>query len=121
MRSPVASTSRPHVGSWDRNRVTCVIAKTKTRSSSPARSACSSIVLPYSPAMPRQIVLLRGINLGSRNRIAMPALREALEEAGFEDVQTYLQSGNVVLSSRAAPTTVARKAKGLVADRFGLE
>ena len=71
--------------------------------------------------MLRQVVLLRGINLGSRNRIAMPALREAFENAGFEDVQTYLQSGNVVLSSRAAPTTVARKAKGLVADRFGLE
>jgi uncharacterized protein (DUF1697 family) len=69
----------------------------------------------------RQIVLLRGINLGSRNRIAMPALREALAEAGFEDVQTYLQSGNVVLSSRAAPKTVARKCEGLVADRFGLD
>src|SRR5919204_4816018 len=138
MRSPVASTSRPHVGSWDRNRVTCVIAKTKTRSkksssavtscsistarsSDSARSACSSIVLPYSPAMPRQIVLLRGINIGSRNRIAMPALREAFADAGFEDVQTYLQSGNVVASSKAAPKTVARKTKGLIADRFGLD
>jgi uncharacterized protein (DUF1697 family) len=71
--------------------------------------------------MPRQIVLLRGINIGSRNRIAMPALREAFADAGFEDVQTYLQSGNVVASSKAAPKTVARKTKGLIADRFGLD
>jgi uncharacterized protein (DUF1697 family) len=71
--------------------------------------------------MPRQIVLLRGINLGSRNRIAMPALREAFEEAGFEEVKTYLQSGNVVVSSKASPRTVARKAKALIADRFGLD
>jgi uncharacterized protein (DUF1697 family) len=66
-------------------------------------------------------VLLRGINLGSRNRIAMPALREAFAGAGFEDVQTYLQSGNVVLSSGAAAKTVARKCKAVIADRFGLE
>jgi len=51
----------------------------------------------------------------------MPKLREALADAGFGDVKTYLQSGNVVLSSRAAPTTVARKVDRLVADRFGLE
>ena len=71
--------------------------------------------------MLRQVVLLRGINLGSRNRIAMPALRKALTEAGFEDVQTYLQSGNVVLSSGAAPATVTRKCKALIAERFGLD
>ena len=71
--------------------------------------------------MPRQIVLLRGINIGSRNRIAMPALREALEEDGFGDVKTYVQSGNVVLTSRAAPETVARKVERLIADRFGLD
>jgi uncharacterized protein (DUF1697 family) len=71
--------------------------------------------------MPRQIVLLRGINIGSRNRIAMPALREALTEAGFDDVRTYLQSGNVVLSSRAAPATVARKCEAAIAERFGLD
>jgi uncharacterized protein (DUF1697 family) len=51
----------------------------------------------------------------------MPALREAFEDAGFEDVKTYLQSGNVVVASKAAPKTVAQKAKGLIADRFGLD
>jgi uncharacterized protein (DUF1697 family) len=51
----------------------------------------------------------------------MPKLREALAEAGFDDVRTYLQSGNVVLSSRASPDTVARKTKRLIADEFGLD
>jgi uncharacterized protein (DUF1697 family) len=71
--------------------------------------------------MARLIVLLRGVNLGARNRVAMPALREALGEAGFKEVGTYLQSGNVVLSSSAP----AKKTKGVVErilrDRFGLD
>jgi uncharacterized protein (DUF1697 family) len=71
--------------------------------------------------MARYVALLRGINLGARNRIAMPTLREALEDAGFEDVRTYLQSGNVVLSSRAKPAGVARKIEQAIEERFGLE
>jgi uncharacterized protein (DUF1697 family) len=71
--------------------------------------------------MARHVVLLRGINIGPRNRIAMPALREALEEAGFANVGTYLQSGNVVLESRAKPETVRRKVEQLIAERFKLE
>ena len=53
------------------------------------------------PRPPTQIVLLRGVNIGSHNRIAMPKLREALGAAGFDDARTYLQSGNVALSSGA--------------------
>jgi uncharacterized protein (DUF1697 family) len=71
--------------------------------------------------MARLVVLLRGINIGSRNRISMPELREALEEAGYDDVRTYLQSGNVVLTSRGAAKRVARDCERLIADRFGLE
>jgi uncharacterized protein (DUF1697 family) len=71
--------------------------------------------------MARHVVLLRGINLGPRNRIAMGDLREALEGAGFEDVRTHLQSGNVVLTSSAKPESVARKAKTVIEERFGLE
>lgn len=68
--------------------------------------------------MASRIVLLRGINLGSTNRIAMPALREALADAGFDDVRTYLQSGNVVLSSPSRPEQAVRK---VIADEFGLD
>jgi uncharacterized protein (DUF1697 family) len=69
----------------------------------------------------RHVVLLRGINIGSRNRISMPELREALEDAGFKDVRTYLQSGNVVVGSTAKPESVGRKFEKLVKERFGLE
>lgn len=51
----------------------------------------------------------------------MPALRELLSNAGFEDVSTYLQSGNVVLSSDAAPEKVAAKCERLIAEEFGLD
>jgi uncharacterized protein (DUF1697 family) len=71
--------------------------------------------------MAKHIVLLRGINIGPRNRIAMPALREALQGAGFTEVQTYLQSGNVVLESRAKPEAVRRKVEQLIEKQFGLE
>jgi uncharacterized protein (DUF1697 family) len=68
-----------------------------------------------------RIVLLRGINLGSRNRVSMPDLRAALEEAGFGDVRTYLQSGNAVLTSAASAERVARKCEGAITAAFGLE
>jgi uncharacterized protein (DUF1697 family) len=75
----------------------------------------------YPPKVARHVVLLRGINIGARNRIAMGELRQALEDAGFKDVGTYLQSGNVVLSSAAKPENVARKCERVIEARFGLE
>ncbi|HYM55794.1 MAG TPA: DUF1697 domain-containing protein [Solirubrobacteraceae bacterium] len=69
----------------------------------------------------RQIVLLRGINLGARNRVAMPQLRELLTSAGFGDVRTYLQSGNVVLSSDASPQELASECERRIARGFGLD
>jgi uncharacterized protein (DUF1697 family) len=72
-------------------------------------------------AVSTQIVLLRGINIGSRNRVPMAKLREALEDAGFGDVRTHLQSGNVVLSSKTKPEQTARKCERLIEAEFGLE
>jgi len=69
----------------------------------------------------RHIVLLRGINIGPRNRIAMPALRAALERVGFEDVRTYVQSGNVVLTSRDSGQKVALACERLIDREFGLD
>jgi uncharacterized protein (DUF1697 family) len=69
----------------------------------------------------RQVVLLRGVNVGGRNKLAMPALRTALEQAGMEDVTTYVQSGNVVLDSAAKPAALARACEAVIAERFGLQ
>jgi uncharacterized protein (DUF1697 family) len=71
-------------------------------------------------AAARHIVLLRGINLGSHNRVSMPHLREVLANAGFDDVRTYLQSGNVVLTSSASPAHVARTCEQHIADTLDL-
>jgi uncharacterized protein (DUF1697 family) len=68
-----------------------------------------------------QIVLLRGINLGAKRRVAMPALRELLTDAGFGDVRTYVQSGNVVLSTRHAPARVGRDCEQLISAAFGFD
>ncbi len=69
----------------------------------------------------RQIALLRGINLGPTNRIPMPALREALGDAGFDNVRTYVQSGNVVLDSDLTPEDLAGRCHDVIAERFGLD
>ncbi len=71
--------------------------------------------------MPRLIVLLRGVNLAGRNRVSMPRLREALEEAGFEDVSTYVQSGNLVLSSKTSAKRAKTEIERLIADRFDVD
>ena len=71
--------------------------------------------------MARQIALLRGINLASRNRVPMAGLRTALAEAGYEDVATLVQSGNIVLTSSQKPKTLEREISKLVLDEFGVE
>lgn len=71
--------------------------------------------------MARQIVLLRGINLGSKRRVAMPKLREVLEDAGYEDVQTYVQSGNIVLSTSKSAKQTARAVEKLIKQHFRLD
>ena len=45
---------------------------------------------------PTYVALLRGINVGGKNRVPMRELEEVFVEAGCRDVRTYIQSGNVV-------------------------
>jgi uncharacterized protein (DUF1697 family) len=78
-------------------------------------------LVPYAGDVPRLVVLLRGVNLVSRNRVSMPELRRALEGAGFERVETYLQSGNVVLATDLRPQALAGVVAGVVSERFGVD
>jgi uncharacterized protein (DUF1697 family) len=71
--------------------------------------------------MARMIVLLRGINLGARNRIAMPALREALADAGLPRARTYVQSGNIVVETALSPLALVAATEEAILDRFGLQ
>jgi uncharacterized protein (DUF1697 family) len=67
------------------------------------------------------VVLLRGINLGASRRIAMADLRAMLEDMGYEDVRTVLQSGNVVLTADDAPNAVGRAIEGRIRTDFGMD
>ena len=65
--------------------------------------------------------MLRGINLGPARRVPMAGLRALFAEAGYDDVRTYVQSGNVVLGSDAAPAELEREAAALISERFGFD
>jgi uncharacterized protein (DUF1697 family) len=68
------------------------------------------------------VCLLRAINLGKVNQVNMPRLREAMTEAGWSDVRTYVQSGNVVAGSKApSAAKVAADLRGLVKDVFDVD
>lgn len=70
--------------------------------------------------MSSNVALLRGLNLGGKNRISMADLSRMFAEAGCTDVQTYIQSGNVIFQ---ASQSKLEKLPGLIAksiaDRFG--
>jgi uncharacterized protein (DUF1697 family) len=67
------------------------------------------------------IVLFRGINVGGNKKVKMETLRNVLVEAGFEGVQTYIQSGNVVLRSNKTARQIAEAISGIFVKTFGFE
>jgi uncharacterized protein (DUF1697 family) len=67
------------------------------------------------------VALLRGINLGARNKVPMAELRRLLEEGGYGDVRTYIQSGNVLFTAKASDRgALARRLERTVEDAFGV-
>ena len=70
----------------------------------------------------RYLALLRGINVGGKNLIAMADLRTAFEELGLSDVTTYIQSGNVLFRApRQRRDEMAARIESELTRRFGLE
>jgi len=68
------------------------------------------------------VAMLRGVNVGARNRIKMPALAQVFSDLGHTDVVTYIESGNVVFKSRSkrAPA-VARVIEERIASDLGCD
>lgn len=66
------------------------------------------------------VALLKGINVGRNKRIGMAPLRDAVAGAGFEDVETVLQSGNVLLRTDDDPQSVAARIETEIERRLGL-
>jgi uncharacterized protein (DUF1697 family) len=71
--------------------------------------------------MTRQIALLRGVNVGGRNMVAMAALRELLQALGYEGVRTHLQSGNAVFTAATPPERAGREIEEGLVERLGLQ
>jgi uncharacterized protein (DUF1697 family) len=66
------------------------------------------------------IALLRGINVGGNNQIAMAALRELAVGLGWHDVQTYIASGNLIFRAAGTTAELAAALEDAIAARFGL-
>ena len=66
--------------------------------------------------MTTYVILLRGINVGGKNKVPMAKLKQFAEEQGFDKVVTYIQSGNMILRSKLKPKSIVDKfEKGLPA------
>ena len=72
------------------------------------------------PTSPRYIALLRGINVGGRAKVPMAGLRTTCESVGCTDVLTYIQSGNVVLTSPLDPVKLRAALEAAIAEQLGV-
>lgn len=72
--------------------------------------------------MESYIALLRGINVSGHKKIKMTELRNAVDELGFTDVRTYIQSGNIVFRHpKTAPSKLSGQINGNIREAFGYE
>lgn len=70
--------------------------------------------------MPAYISLLRGINVGGHNKVPMERLRKLCEGLGFEQVKTFIQSGNVVFeAAKRSPAELSLKIEKKILAEFG--
>jgi uncharacterized protein (DUF1697 family) len=71
-------------------------------------------------AATRYVALLRGINVGGRNKVAMADLRATFADAGFDDVSTYIASGNVLFTSSRGAARLEHDIESLLEERLGM-
>lgn len=64
------------------------------------------------------VVLLRGINLGAKNKVDMKSLKSLFEEMGYRNVQTYIQTGNVLVEQSSIDTPAIEAA---LRESYGFE
>ena len=69
--------------------------------------------LDYTRIM-KYLVLLRGINVGGKNKVAMAELRQLLGDAGFMNVTSYINSGNLILESEKNAATIRQEVQKIL-------
>ena len=67
------------------------------------------------------IAILRGINVSGKNKLPMQDLRDLLNGLEFKDVQTYIQSGNIILSASDDKKSIAKKIRKAIQNKFDYE
>jgi uncharacterized protein (DUF1697 family) len=67
------------------------------------------------------VLLLRGINVGGKNKVSMASLKTCLERIGFTNVSTYIASGNVILESDKQPKDVQDLVENALIKNFTLD
>ncbi len=67
------------------------------------------------------IALLRGINVGGRNKLPMAELRETCAALGWTGVRTYIQSGNIVFEASGRTAVLEEALEKAIAARFGFQ
>jgi uncharacterized protein (DUF1697 family) len=72
------------------------------------------------PTSSRYVALLRGINVGGRAKVPMAGLRTTCESVGCTDVATYIQSGNVVLTSSRTAAALRSALEKAIAEQLGV-
>ncbi|MCQ2000575.1 DUF1697 domain-containing protein [Arthrobacter zhaoxinii] len=71
--------------------------------------------------MPSYLALLRGINVGGRNKVPMQPLREHLQDLGYQQVSTYIASGNVLLASNDDAASIGSRIEAALTEHFELD
>ena len=72
--------------------------------------------------MTKYIALLRGVNVGGNNRVPMRELKEQFEAIGFEDVLTYINSGNIIFHSlEQDETRLVKICEEIIETSFGVK
>ena len=67
------------------------------------------------------VVLIRGINVGGKNKVPMAGLKECLEQLGFSNISTYIASGNVILESDKTADEIRSRIEGALPESFKLD
>ena len=71
--------------------------------------------------MKTYIALLKGINVGGHKKVPMAELRDMLSNSGLKNVQTYIQSGNVIFQSSEKASELQTNIQNVIASNFGFE
>ncbi len=71
--------------------------------------------------MNTKIAILRGINVGGKRKILMADLRTLCETLGWDNVQTYIQSGNIIFTADAENKVLENKLEKAIAENYGFD